>query len=90
MKIDKLVKQITKKLDSERLYYEVSGDQYTFAISPTCTIHTNQCTIDIRKNKIAVNEQPVANIDEMMEEVMEVEAGEICKLSSNGMLILNR
>ncbi|KAF6630529.1 hypothetical protein H6F38_13945 [Paenibacillus sp. EKM208P] len=70
MKIDKLVKQITKKLDSEGLYYEVSGDQYTFVI-----IHTNHCTIEIHKNSITVNEQPVVDIEEMMEEVMEVEGG---------------
>ncbi|MEK4427794.1 hypothetical protein MHB54_00895 [Paenibacillus sp. FSL M7-0802] len=75
MKIDKLVKQITKKLDAEGLYYEVSGDQYTFIISPTCTIHTNHCTIEIHKNSITVNERPVADIEEMMEEVMEVEGG---------------
>ncbi|MGV6935982.1 hypothetical protein ACWA2B_10750 [Paenibacillus sp. CMM36] len=75
MKIDKLVKQITKKLDSEGLHYEVSGDQYTFVISPTCTIYTNHCTIEIHKNSITVNEQPVVDIDEMMEEVMKVEGG---------------
>jgi hypothetical protein len=75
LKIDKLVKQITKKLDSEGLHYEVTGDQYSFAISPTCAIHTNHCTIEIYKNSIKVNEQPVADIEEMMEEIMEVEGG---------------
>ncbi|WP_340032527.1 hypothetical protein NSQ20_11725 [Paenibacillus sp. FSL K6-1122] len=75
MKIDKLVKQITKKLDAEGLKYEVIGDQHTFAISPTCTIHTNQCTIEIIKDRITVNELPVTDVDEMMEEIMEVEGG---------------
>ncbi|MDP9675211.1 hypothetical protein J2W97_001194 [Paenibacillus jamilae] len=75
MKIEKFVEQITTKLDSEGLYYEVSGDQFTFVISPTCTIHTNHCTIEIYKNSIKVNEQPVAGIEEMMEEVMDVERG---------------
>lgn len=75
MKIDKFVKQITNKLDSEGLQYEVTGDQYSFAISPTCTIHTNQCTIEIHKNHITVNEQPVSGIEEMVKAVMELEGG---------------
>ncbi|MFE6075742.1 hypothetical protein ACFVQB_14820 [Paenibacillus sp. NPDC057886] len=73
MKIDKLVKQITKKLDAEGLNYEVTGDQHTFAISPTCTIHTNQCTIEIVKDRITVNEHPAEDIEEMMEMIFEVE-----------------
>lgn|GEM_PF-4406060 len=73
MKIDKIIKQITKKLDTEGLYYEVTGDQHTFAISPTCTIHTNQCTIEIIKDQITVNEQSAEDIEEMMEMILEVE-----------------
>lgn len=42
-RINKLVNKITSKLDVEGLHYEVTGDQHTFAISPTCTIHTNHC-----------------------------------------------
>ncbi|WP_339193999.1 hypothetical protein MKY95_19470 [Paenibacillus sp. FSL P4-0176] len=75
IKIDKFVKQITKKLDAEGLQHEVTGDQHSFAISPTCTIHTNKCTIEIYKNNITVNEQPVADIEEMMVEIMEAEGG---------------
>ncbi|MDR6779379.1 hypothetical protein J2W98_003659 [Paenibacillus peoriae] len=73
MKIDKLVKQIIKKLDSEGLHYEVSGDQYTFVISPTCTIHTNHCTIDVYKNQITINEKLVDGLDEMIDEILAVE-----------------
>ncbi|WP_440110296.1 hypothetical protein [Paenibacillus sp. QZ-Y1] len=77
MKIDKFIKQITKKLDAEGLNYEVIGigDHHSFTISPTCTIHTNHCTIEVIKDQITVNEQPVTDIEEMMEEVMELEYG---------------
>jgi hypothetical protein len=73
MKIDKLVKQITNKLDAEGLQYEVSGDQHSFAISPTCTIHTNHCTIEIIKNQITVNEKVADDIEDMIDIILEVE-----------------
>jgi len=75
MKIDRFVKQITNKLDAEGVHYEVIGDEHSFAISPTCTIHTNHCTIEVHKNNITVNEQSVTDIEEMMEEILEVEGG---------------
>ncbi len=75
MRIEQTVKQISNKLDSHGLYYEVTGDRYTFSISPTCAIHTYHCTTGINKNKITFNEKPVENIDDMIDEVSEVESG---------------
>lgn len=75
MNIEKFVKKVTKKLDAEGLCYEVTGDKHSFAISPTCTIYSNQCTIEIHKNSITVNDQSVIDIEEMMEAVMELECG---------------
>ncbi|MFS0855181.1 hypothetical protein [Paenibacillus taichungensis] len=73
MKIDKFVKQITKRLDAEGIQHEVVGDQHSFAISPTCTIHTNQCTIEIHKSSITVNEQVVGDLDELIEIIEDYE-----------------
>ncbi|PYE51606.1 hypothetical protein HUB98_06205 [Paenibacillus barcinonensis] len=73
MKIDKFVKQVTKKLDAEGVKYEVIGDEHSFAISPTCTIHTNNCTIEINKNRITVNEKAADDIEDMIDLILEVE-----------------
>ncbi|WP_063563017.1 hypothetical protein [Paenibacillus sp. O199] len=73
MKIDKIVKQITKKLDAEGVQYEVIGDEHSFAISPTCTIHTNHCTIEINNNQITVNEKAADDIEDMIDLILEVE-----------------
>lgn len=73
MKIEKLVNQIAQKLNIHNITHEVLGDKYTFAYSPTCTIHTNNCTIEIVKDQITVNEKPVNDIEEMIDEVLEVE-----------------
>lgn len=71
--ITKTVQAIKQHLNVHNIEYDVLGDNQTFAISPTCTIHTQHCTIDIWKNQIQVNEQEVSDLDEMMTMILQVE-----------------
>ncbi|OMD09843.1 hypothetical protein [Paenibacillus odorifer] len=71
--IEKLVKSISDKLNTYGYEHEIAGDKFTFAIAPTSTILTNNCTIEVHKKQIAVNEKLVSNLDELIEEVIEVE-----------------
>lgn len=71
--IEKLVKSISEKLNTYGYVHEVAGDKTTFAIAPTATILTENCTIEVYKNQITVNEKPVLDLDEMIDEVIEVE-----------------
>ncbi|WP_405169331.1 hypothetical protein [Paenibacillus sp. FSL H3-0286] len=74
MKIEKTVKSIVSKLKEYNIHHEVSGDQFTFVLAPTATIHTNNCTIEIYKDQVTVNEIPVIDIEDMISEVLAVEA----------------
>jgi len=71
--ITKTVNNVIHKLETNNISHEVVGDKFTFAISPTCTIHTDQCTIDIHKDQINVNENRVSDLDEMIDVILEVE-----------------
>lgn len=71
--IGKLVKSISDKLNTYGYEHEIAGDKSTFAIAPTATILTENCTIEVFKNQIKVNEKHVLDIEEMIDEVIEVE-----------------
>ncbi|ASA22731.1 hypothetical protein [Paenibacillus donghaensis] len=73
MTIQKLVNSVTRTLSSNNIKHEVSGDEQTFTISPTCSIYTNNCTIEIYKDEIKVNEKLVDDLDEMIDIVIKVE-----------------
>lgn len=73
MKIEKTVKAITSELNKHSIPHEVSGDKFTFAIAPTATIHTANCTIEVYKDQVSVNEIPVIDIEDMISEVLAVE-----------------
>lgn len=71
--ITKTVDSIIKALNKNNIKHEIQGDMYTFALAPTCTIHTSLCTIDVWKDEIKVNEKIVSGIEEMISVVIEVE-----------------
>lgn len=73
MNFEKRVQVISIKLNTFNIQHEVLGDNFMFAFSPTCTIHTNNCTIEVYKNQITVNEKPVSDLDEMVDKVLVVE-----------------
>jgi hypothetical protein len=73
MNIKQTVKAITKKLQEYSINHEVSGDEYTFSVAPTCSIYTTNCTIEVYKDQVSVNEIPVIDVDDMLLEVLAVE-----------------
>ncbi|WP_036653655.1 hypothetical protein, partial [Paenibacillus pini] len=70
--IEKLVNSISEKLNTYGYEHEVTGDKTTFAIAPTATVLTENCTIEVYKNQITVNEKHVMDLEEMINEVIEV------------------
>lgn len=73
MKFINFVEKITKKLESSKIKHELLGDAHTFLIAPTCTIHTDNCTIEVWKEQITVNEKIVDDLDDMIYEIRTVE-----------------
>ncbi|MDQ0168749.1 hypothetical protein [Paenibacillus tundrae] len=71
--ITKTVKKVVQMLESHGIEHEVLGDSRTFAIAPSCSIHTQHCTIDIWKNEVKVNEKQSENLDHMIKMIQEGE-----------------
>lgn len=70
MSIKQTVKTITKALQEHNINHEVSGDEFTFSIAPTCSIYTANCTIEVYRDQVTVNENPVIDVDDMISEVL--------------------
>ena len=66
------VKKVERILTQHHINFETIGDDVTFAMSPTATIRTNNCTIELYKNEITVNEQPTT-LDDFIYDVLAVE-----------------
>ncbi|RXZ78157.1 hypothetical protein EBB07_29320 [Paenibacillaceae bacterium] len=72
-KLEKNIKAISRKLEIYGYKYEVFGDKYTFAYAPTAAILTENCTIDLYKDKISVNGTKVESVEEAIDIVIEIE-----------------
>jgi hypothetical protein len=66
------VKKVEQVLKKHGIPFTSSGDEFTFAISPTAEIHTPNCTIELYQNEITVNEQPTT-LDDFIYDVLAVE-----------------
>lgn len=69
----KTVKAIEAKLKEYKINYEPIDYDLSFTYSVGYTILTDNCTIEVYKDQITVNEKPVADINEMIEMVVKIE-----------------
>ncbi|MGG0793811.1 hypothetical protein ABE137_07370 [Brevibacillus laterosporus] len=69
----KTIKRIEKALKDNNIKHEqINYDVFLFNASGY-SIYTDNCTIEVCKNIIAVNEKQVKGMDEMINEVLAVE-----------------
>jgi hypothetical protein len=68
--ITKTIENIVNKLNEHNITHEILGDHHTFAIAPSCSIHTEFCTIDVWKDQIKVNEKTVDDIADMIKLIL--------------------
>lgn len=76
--MNKLAKQIIKQLQSYGYRLLEEDEEYTnqtkiLQIMGVNLIYTAKCTIEVNKDQITVNEQPVEGIEEMMEMILGIE-----------------
>lgn len=69
----KTVKAIETKLKEYEIEYEPIDYDLSFIYSVGHTVLTDNCTIEVYKDQITVNEKPVSDVYEMIDMVIEIE-----------------